>query len=115
MNPSCGCCPRPVTALPRKKLRIVVNQYRTITGRRNNKWVLEWHLTWEGVGSARHSFPTLLTPTHPLLQEETLAGGLQPASGVLAASRERRQAVSPLRLDPGKRCNSLPLPVVSQD
>ncbi|XDB60626.1 hypothetical protein ABFV05_014242 [Capra hircus] len=99
---------------PQEEAENCSNQYRTITGRRNNKWVLEWHLTWEGVGSARHSFPTLLTPTHPLLQEETLAGGLQPASGVLAASRERRQAVSPLRLDPGKRCNSLPLPVFMQ-
>lgn len=71
---------------PQKEAEKCGNQYRTITGRCNNEWVLEWHLTWEGVRSARRSFPTLLTPTHPLLQEETLAGGLQPAPGVLAAS-----------------------------
>ena len=100
---------------PQEEAEKCGNQYRSITGRCNNEWVLQWHLTWEGVGSARRSFPTLLTPTHPLLQEETLAGGLQPAPGVLAASRERGQAVSPLRLDPGKTCNSLPLPIVSRD
>ena len=47
--------------------------------------MLERHLTWEGVGSASphpHSFPTLLTPAHPLLQEETLSGDLQQAHGV---------------------------------
>ena len=32
MNPSCGCCPRPVTALPRKKLRSAVTNIAASLG-----------------------------------------------------------------------------------